>query len=140
MISRLLIIVMCCALLALVQFIDGFNQILLPFLPLDSKLKLHTYVGYSMLVMGPIFFLWIIGLMIYQLFHPKRCKYSYHRSSMLAMKVILAVGVLAVFPRAYFGHKITQANYVECVEEANYSARSSWRVYAKDISLCEKDK
>ena len=139
MILRLFTIAFFSTFLALLYFVDGFHQVLMPFLSLDPKLKLNTYVGYSVLVMSPMLCLWIIGLVIYQLFHPKRCKYSYHRSSILAIKVILAVGVFAVFPRAYLGYKITQANYVECVDEANYSRRSSWRVYAKDISLCEND-
>lgn len=79
----------------------------------------------------------IIALGVYQLFHPKRDVHSYGTYGKYFTIVLFSVLAVALVSRIYLGYRVDQAGYVKCVNESRTSAKSSWRVYAKDISLCK---
>ena len=136
---RLFIISGFLTLLILLFSIGAVGDIFRPFSGLEPKLKLLSYISYMMLTVSLVILIWVPIILFHQILHPERCKFSYHSNYLLMIKVGVAFGVLSLLSRAYLGYKIVHANYVECVNEANYSVRSSWRVYAKDINLCEQD-
>ncbi|WP_443216492.1 hypothetical protein [Salinivibrio sp. IB872] len=50
---------------------------------------------------------------------------------------VFSIAVLSLTNRIYLGYRVDQAGYVKCVEESRTSAKSSWRVYSKDLRLCK---
>ncbi|OOE42362.1 DUF1240 domain-containing protein [Salinivibrio kushneri] len=108
-----------------------------PFTPLPEHIRLISHLNYVALLVTPILSVGVIALGLYQLFHPKRDVHSYGTYGKY-FTVVLFLGLSVAFVnRMYLGYRVDQAGYVKCAEESRTSAKSSWRVYAKDLSLCK---
>ncbi|SIO94537.1 DUF1240 domain-containing protein [Vibrio spartinae] len=133
--------------LFMVLFLGGiaalgiFSSLLLPFQPLDDRVRLISYINYIAVAAAIPLLGGLTLVVIHQLFHPKKdiSEYAeaYHSVGMKIMWVTLAVVIVAIPARFYLGYKVDQAGYVKCVKESRTSAKSSWRVYAKSESLCK---
>jgi hypothetical protein len=76
----------------------------------------------------------VLGLSVvccHQLFYPTRDRFSYGGWWKIIIAFIVIVATLAFFNRLYLGYKIDQASYIQCTNESRTSAKSSWRIYAK---------
>ncbi len=118
-------------------FFGVVTEVLKPFLALTERVKLYSHLNYIFLLVMPFLSVGIIALGVYQLFHPKRDVHSYGTYGKYFTIVLFSVLAVALVSRIYLGYRVDQAGYVKCVNESRTSAKSSWRVYAKDISLCK---
>lgn len=118
-------------------WIGLFNEVTQPFVSLPVRIKLLSYPNYIALLSGPVLFLGVIVVCIHQLFHPIRDRFSYSSWGYSVAVLTLIIAVVAFGNRVYLGIRVDQAGYVKCVKESRTSSKSSWRVYAKDISLCK---
>lgn len=112
-------------------------ELALPFLPLELKVRLLGYQSYIALAILPPLLLGGIGIMIHQLCNPQREVTSYSKVWLKVAYISLAIGLLALFSRGYLGYQVTKSGYVKCIHESRTSSKNSWRVYAKDLSLCK---
>ena len=118
-------------------FLGVVTEALKPFIELTERVKLYSHVNYIFLIAMPFLSVGVIALVLYQLFHPKRDVHSYGTYGKYFTVVLFSVLTVALVNRMYLGYRVDQAGYVKCVEESRTSAKSSWRVYAKDHSLCK---
>ncbi len=133
--------------LFMVLFLGGiaalgiFSSLLLPFQPLNDRVRLISYINYIAVVAAIPLLGGFTLVAIHQLFNPKKdiSEYAtaYRGAWMKIMWITLAAVIVAIPSRFYLGYKVDQAGYVKCVNESRTSAKSSWRVYAKSDSLCK---
>ncbi len=112
-------------------------ELVLPFQSLELRVRLLGYQSYIALAILPPLLLGSIGIMTYQLCHPQREVTSYSKIWLKVAYISLAIGLLALVSRGYLGYQVTKAGYVKCINESRTSSKNSWRVYAKDLSLCK---
>ncbi|RBM66038.1 hypothetical protein DLR60_18495 [Vibrio tarriae] len=112
-------------------------ELVLPFQSLELRVRLLGYPSYIALAILPPLLLGGIGIMTYQLCHPQREVTSYSKVWLKVAYISLAIGLVALISRVYLGHQVTKSGYVNCINESRTSSKNSWRVYAKDLSLCK---
>lgn len=113
------------------------EELALPFLPLNLRVRLLGYPSYIALAILPPLLLGGIGIMTHQLCHPQREVSSYSKVWLKVAYISLAIGLLALVSRGYLGYQVTKSGYVKCINESRTSSKNSWRVYAKDLTLCK---
>ena len=112
----------------------GLDEIAIPFMPLEDRVRLLGYPSYIAIVACSFVFPLFLFCCIYSICtakkpSPKVWKYFY---------IAFFVGFLGIIPRYHLGTRIDNADYVKCIKESRTSATSSWRVYAKSIELCKE--
>jgi hypothetical protein len=116
-------------------------ELLLPFHPLGDRIRLIAYTNYAAIAALIPFLGGSLFVVVHQLFHPRKdireYAVAYHSMWMKIIWVTLAVVLIAISARFYLGYKVDQAGYVKCIHESRTSTKSSWRVYAKSLSLCK---
>jgi len=112
-------------------------ELALPFQSLELRVRLLGYPSYIALAIIPPLLLGGIGIMTHQLCNPQREVTSYSKVWLKVAYVSLAIGLLGLVSRGYLGYQATKSGYVKCINESRTSSKNSWRVYAKDLSLCK---
>ncbi|OOE34415.1 hypothetical protein BZG05_08165 [Salinivibrio kushneri] len=135
--ARVLSIVFSLFFIWLAFFLGLVNEIIKPFVVLPERIKLYAHLNYVFLLIAPVFFGWVTFISIHQALNSKRDRVSYGRWWRYAFITVISIAVLSLTNRIYLGYRVDQAGYVKCAEESRTSAKSSWRVYAKDLSLCK---
>ncbi|MFA0143864.1 hypothetical protein AB4430_19100 [Vibrio kanaloae] len=122
---------------ALCIWLGLFREIIQPYVTLPDRIRLISYLNYMALIAGPIIMLGLSFVCCHQLFYPTRDRFSYGGWWKIIIVLTVIVAALAFFNRLYLGYKIDQASYIQCTNESRTSAKSSWRVYAKNENLCK---
>lgn len=117
--------------------VGALAELAIPFQPLELRVRLLGYVSYIALAIIPPLLLGGISIMMHQLCNPHREVTSYNKVWLKVAYISLAIGLLALVSRGYLGYQVTKAGYVKCINESRTSSKNSWRVYAKDLSLCK---
>jgi len=112
----------------------GLDEIAIPFMPLEDRVRLLAYPNYIAITACSIVFPLFLLCCIYSIFtakkpSPKVWKYFY---------IAFIVGFLGIIPRYQLGTRVDDAGYVKCVKESRTSTTNSWRVYAKSLDLCKE--
>lgn len=135
--ARVLSIVFSLFFIWLAFFLGLVNEIIKPFVALPERIKLYAHLNYVFLLITPVFFGWVTFISIHQTLNSKRDRVSYGKWWRYAFITVFSIAVLSLINRIYLGYRVDQAGYVKCVEESRTSAKSSWRVYSKDLRLCK---
>ncbi|OOE43448.1 DUF1240 domain-containing protein [Salinivibrio kushneri] len=112
-------------------------ELALPFQSLDPRVRLLGYQSYIALAILPPLLLGGIGIMTHQLCNPQRDVTSYRKAWLKVAYVSLSLVFFALLSRGYLGYQVSKSGYVKCTNESQTSSKNSWRVYAKDLSLCK---
>lgn len=134
---RLSLILMFLSLALATVWIGINNDLMAPFLELPDRVRLLSHINYVAIFAGFIFASYAIPVLVYQLLHPDRDRFSYGKIWNGLIYTVVIVSVIAFGSRLYLGHRVDQAHYVKCPKESRTSAKSSWRVYAKSSDLCK---
>lgn len=141
MLLRFCLITLFSLLLLSLSWFGIYNELLIPFYALDERVRLWSYLTYSILMGSIPLCLGVIGIACHQLLYPQECfeKYAekYKGFSLKLIWLTIILSVLAIGPRYYLGYKVDNASYVKCVNESRASSKSSWRMYAKNEELCK---
>ncbi len=124
-------------LLAGYLIIGAPSELALPFKPLEVRVRLLGYISYIALAIIPPLLLGAVCIMVHQICNPQRDVTSYGRAWSKIVYLVLVIGICALFARGYLGYQTANAGYVQCINESRTSSKNSWRVYAKDLSLCK---
>ncbi|EKF9771395.1 DUF1240 domain-containing protein [Vibrio cholerae] len=141
MLFRLCLIALFALFLMSLTWFGIYSELLVPFYVLDERVRLWSYLTYSILMSSIPLCLGVIGIACHQLLYPQKSieKYAekYKGVSLKLVWLTIILSVLAIGPRYYLGYKVDNAGYVKCVNESRTSPKSSWRIYAKNEELCK---
>jgi len=138
---RLALVMFFLLFLAVLIWLGLYNELLMPFKALGDRVRLLSYLNYSMLVGSIPLLLGVISIIFHQLLYPKKSVAEYaDRYKGISIKLTcftVALSILAIVPRYYLGYQVDKAGYVKCSHESRTSSKSSWRIYAKRRALCK---
>lgn len=121
------------------SFALGFlDAIIQPFTALPDKVKLLSLINHAVLVTTPFLMAGIIATGVHQMTHPKRNPQSYGRWWKTIGCTVATACLFAVITRINLEYRINKADYVPCHSESYQSAKTSWRVFASEESLCDR--
>lgn len=137
--NKISALILYCVFVPVYAYFFNYGELLIkPYSALTARMQLYSYPNYIALVVTPILITACVAIQFILLLKPDwELSKGYKKSWNITIVVTITVIIVTFGGRFYLGQRVDNAGYIKCVDESRTSSKSSWRVYAKDVSLCK---